>query len=354
MMRVAARTIATFLLATLAACEKAEQDDTTVQAVVNVRTATVVQQPFTETIGAIGVVAGRPGHVASLSAPTPARVARVAVALGQHVARGATLVELDQTPYASAAHAADATLAAAQRNYDRTERLVTEGISPRKDLEQATAELERARADAANAQQQQAYSVIRAPIGGVITRLDATLGAMADPSQVLVEVADPSALDIMFSVSPSQAGRIAPGMKVTLSAGQSASGEPLGIATVVDVGGIVDVASRGVTIRAQAPTTRRPLRIGETVFGEIVSTVNARALVVPVEALVPDADRFRVFVVDNGGTARAREVQVGARTDKLAEILSGLTAGERVVTYGAYGIEDSAKVVIMAPAAPQP
>jgi RND family efflux transporter MFP subunit len=348
MTRTIGRSFLAMLAFAVAACGKGE-NETPVQAVVNVRTATVTQQPFTESVGALGVVTARPGHVAALSAPTPARVARIVVALGQHVARGAVLIELDQTAFVGASRSADAALATAQRTYDRTKRLVDEGISPRKDLDQAEADLERARGDAANAQRQREFSVIRAPIGGVVTRLDATLGAMADPAQVLVEVADPSALDIMFSVSPSQAALVQPGVKVTLSAGQSASGEPLGIATVVDVGGVVDVASRGVTVRAQAPTTRRPLRLGETVFGQIAATVNPSALVIPVEALVPDGDGFKVFVVDNAGMARARAVEIGARTDKLAVIASGLAAGERVVTYGAYGIEDSAKVVITAP-----
>jgi membrane fusion protein (multidrug efflux system) len=117
------------------------------------------------------------------------------------------------------------------------------------------------------------------------------------------------------------------------------------VASVIDVGGIVDPESRGVTIRAQAPTTRRPLRIGETVFGEIVAVVRAKAIVVPVEALVPEGEEFKVFVVDAAGTAHARKVEIGGRTDKVAEITSGLTVGERIVTYGAYGIEDSAKVI---------
>jgi len=183
---------------------------------------------------------------------------------------------------------------------------------------------------------------------GVVTRVGATLGATADPTLVLVEIADPNTLDILFNATPTQAGQVQRGAKVTLSAGQSASGEPLGVGTVVDVGGIVDTLSRGVTLRAQAPTTRRPLRIGETVFGEIVAVVRAQAIVVPIEALVPDGEEFKVFVVDAAGTARARTVEVGGRTDKVAEITSGLTVGERIVTYGAYGIEDSAKVVPVA------
>ncbi|HJQ18915.1 MAG TPA: efflux RND transporter periplasmic adaptor subunit [Gemmatimonadaceae bacterium] len=331
------------LLPVLVACSRGGDEDT-VQAVVNVRTAVAAKQPFIETVGAIGVVSARPGHFASLTSPGQARVARVNVALGQHVAAGTSLVELDQTAFVAASRSADAELAAAQRNYERTQRLVNEGISPAKDLEQAAADLERARGDAANAKRQQELAVVSSPIGGVITRVGATVGTTVDPSTVLVEIADPSALDILFSVTPTQAGEVRPGAKVTLSAGQSSSGEPLGVATVVDVGGIVDTVSRGVTLRAQAPTTRRPLRIGETVFGQIETLVRNDAIVIPVEALVPEGEGFKVFVVNLAGVAHARDVEVGGRTEKFAEITSGLAAGERVVTYGAYGIEDSAKV----------
>jgi RND family efflux transporter MFP subunit len=183
----------------------------------------------------------------------------------------------------------------------------------------------------------------------VITRLTATLGASVDPSQVLIEIADPSALDVLFNVTPTDAGRIHPGNKVTFSAGQDASGEPLGIGTVIDVGGTVDTATRGVFVRAQAPTTRRTLRIGETVFGSITVAVRGSAIVIPIEALVPEGGGFKVFVVDGTGIAHERDVTVGGKTDKVAEITEGLAVGERIATTGAYGLEDSVKVVPLKP-----
>src|SRR3989442_1025502 len=102
--------------------------------------------------------------------------------------------------------------------------------------------------------------------------------------------------------------------------------------------------------RGTCPRPRpRPPRIGEAVFGRIVTGVHPRAVTVPVEALVPGGgDAFQVFVVDSGGIAHARPVTVGARTESLAEILAGLAAGETVVTAGAYGIQDSAKIVRVA------
>ena len=314
-------------------------------AVVGVETAPVTKGPFTETLGAIGTVVPRPGHVAALSAPQPARITHVFVAAGQHVTQGQPLVELDQTPFRTATQAAEAALTAAESANDRQQRLASEGIIPRKDAEQAAAEVAKARADAATARRAEQLSMMRAPLGGVVTRMSAVLGSTADVTQPLVEVADPAALDILLSVTTNDASRLRIGAKVSLTAGQNATGDALGVGSVVDIGGSVDTSSRSVNVRVQAPTTRRPLRISEIVFGQIGVVVHPNALTVPLEALVPDGEEFKVFVVDSAGTAHERKVSVGGRSDKVAEITQGLTGEERVVTYGAYGVSDSAKVV---------
>jgi multidrug efflux pump subunit AcrA (membrane-fusion protein) len=59
-----------------------------------------------------------------------------------------------------------------------------------------------------------------------------------------------------------------------------------------------------------------------------------------------------VFVVDKTGTAHEREVKIGGRTPTKVEIIDGLTGGETVVTQGAFGVEDSAKVTAPVPAKP--
>jgi membrane fusion protein (multidrug efflux system) len=129
-----------------------------------------------------------------------------------------------------------------------------------------------------------------------------------------------------------------------LSAGQKSGGESLGNGTIVHVAAAVDSVTRGVPVLAHAPSARRPLRIGETIFGQIVVGTRPKAIAVPLEALVPEGEGFKVFVVDSANIAHEQEVKVGARTDSTAEVLEGLKPGDRVVTYGAYGVEDSVKV----------
>jgi RND family efflux transporter MFP subunit len=318
---------------------------------VQVRTAVAVAQGFTESVDAIGSVAPRAGHSASLSAPSPGRVARVLVTTGQHVRAGQPLIELDAAPFEASQNTAQAALDAAQQTYDREQRLVREGIVARKDVEQAAADLARARADLENSRREAQLAVLRSPIAGVVTRMSATLGASVDASQPLVDIADPNAVDVLLSLSPEAAAQIRPGARVTLTAGESAAGAPLGGGTVSDIAGTVDTSTRTVQVRVAATPTR-PLRIGETVFGQVDARTIPNAITVPIAALVPDGSDYKVFVVDSNSVAHARPVTVGGRTPAMAQITSGLAAGERVVTYGAYGVQDSARVVPMPPAAP--
>ena len=345
---------ATFaLLALAASCRKAaDGEEDTTKPVVTARTGVAAMEPFTQTISAIGTVVARPGHFAALSAPAPTRVSRVYVAQGQRVAAGQPLVEFEQAGFASAANGADAELTAARQNYERAERLANEGILPRKDAEAAAADLARARNDAVTARRAQQLSVLRSPVSGVVTRMSAVLGSPADAGQVLVEVADPSTFDVVLSLGPTEAGQVLQGAHVDLSAGQKTGGEPLGAGVVASVGMAVDTGSRAVPIRVTVTTPRRALRLGESVFGVIAVRTKPNTIVVPVEALVPGEEpgSYRVFVVDKSGVAHARDVKVGGRTESVVEITEGLRGGETVVTQGAFGMEDSAKVALPVPA----
>jgi RND family efflux transporter MFP subunit len=139
-----------------------------------------------------------------------------------------------------------------------------------------------------------------------------------------------------------------------VSAGEKPGGDPIGTGTVASVGAQVDSATRSVEIRVTVTKPMRSLRLGESVLGTIALETRPNAVVVPVEALVPGTEpgSYRVFVVDKTGTAHARDVKVGGRTETKAEIEEGLKGGEVVVTQGAYGLEDSVKVARPMPATP--
>src|SRR5262249_39069631 len=126
-------------------------------------------------------------------------------------------------------------------------------------------------------------------------------------------------------------------------------GESLGSGVLSGVALEVDSTSRAVSVRAVLAHSSRPLRIGETVLGRIAVGTHQKAVAVPSDPVVPQGEGFKVFVVDSANVAHAQPVDVGNRQEGLVEITKGLKGGETVVTYGAYGVEDGARIAPMKP-----
>ena len=155
-----------------------------------------------------------PGRYAALSAPSPTRIARVHVAAGQRVAAGAPLVEFEQAGFNAAASGAQSALRRRSATTIGRVRLAGEGIVPRKDVEQAAADLGGGALGGGDRATRAQLSVLRSPVSGVVTRMSAVLGAPADAGQVLVEVADPSAFDVVLIARADRGGAVRPGAPV--------------------------------------------------------------------------------------------------------------------------------------------
>ena len=309
------------------------------------RTAVAEARDVPLSVSGIGTVAPRPGRYASLSAPGATRVARIFALAGQRVRQGDPLVEFERAPFEAGAHSAEAALTTAQHAYDRAVRLGEAGVMARREVEQAAGDLAQAQATAVTARRALELATLRAPLAGVVTAMTAVVGAPVDVAQPLVEIADPSALDVLVGVVPADAAAVRPGAAVALAAGESPDAAAVAEGVVGEVAPAVDTLTRAVVVRVRVTRPARPLRIGETLFARIVVATHRGAVTVPAEALVPDGEGFKVFVVDSSGVAHAQPVTVGARTGTLAEILAGVRAGETVVTYGAYGMDEGARVV---------
>jgi len=328
-------------------------------AVVTAETGVARVGDFDLTLDALGTVQPRPGAFAQVAAPAASRVARIMVATGDRVSAGQPLVQLDESVWVMQTRQARSALDAAQKAYDRADRLFREGISPRKDVESSEADLARARADLEAAQRTEALGTLRSPIAGVVTELRASLSQPVDVNQPLVEVVNPSGLEVLFHLSPTDASRLAPGGAVRLSAVNESAGRAgstpvasagrggslfLGRGTITGISAAVDSATGSVDVRATIAAPAVPLKAGQAVSGHLVIAHHPHVVIVPVSALVPTGDSVQVFVVDARGIAHATPITVGGRNELEAEILLGLKGGETIVTGGAYGVTDSATI----------
>ena len=332
--------------------EKKGEGEGASKASVSASVATVKAELFTESVEASGVVSARTGHFAALSAPAPTRITAVNVTVGAHVKRGDKLVSFETTAFDAAVSSADAALNAAQQNQARARRLVDAGVSPRKDVEAATAEVAAAQAASTTAHRSQQLGVLVAPIDGVVTRLNAVLGASVDVGQTLIEMADTQSLDVQLVLSPSLATKVHMGQSAVFRDGSAADAAEVATGKVADVAAALDSSTRGVIVRVSVGSQKRTLRIGESLYGRITAASHANALIIPDEALVPTGEGFQVFVVDEAGKAHATPVKIGARADHRVWITDGLKVGQSIVTTGAFGMDDGATVVTKKAAEP--
>ncbi len=321
-------------------------------------TAIVREQAVRESIRVAARLEARPGGTADVAAPIDGRLTRVLdVTLGTRVSRGQELARLlpppavpgDLPQLQRARTDAQTALALATRDRERAERLTAAGAAPAKRLDEARAAEEQARAhvtaaDASLAQYNAARTggaadaagsfIVRAPIDGVIAQRDAATGANVTAGAILFRVVDATQIQVVGQVPESEAARA---RLVTAAEIEVPDLEPrIPGGRLVSVGKVLDPQSRTVPITFAFDNRGPALPVGQAVALHLLMNVTAPKPVVPAAALVDDAGRPIVFVQLEGETFERRAVTLGPRSGDLVQILSGVKAGERVVTKGAY------------------
>lgn len=268
------------------------------------------------------------------------RVVNVAFADGARVRKGQLLVQFDDTLQRAELSQAQAQLSIARANLKRNQELVAENFVARRVLDESQANLQVAEAQVALAQARLARMRITAPFDGTLGLRSVNLGDYVKDGADLVNLEDTSALTVDFRLPERYQARIAAGqvVQVRLDAlpGQNFS------ARVQAVDPLLDANGRSVSVRATLPPSPKgELRPGMFARVTTIFSVNDAALVVPEEAIVPQAGKQFVFrLVDEGeGDAKKRvsrrtEVQLGVRRGPQVQVMSGLSVGDTVVVAG--------------------
>lgn len=283
-------------------------------------------------------------------------VSEVLVAEWGPVTRGTALARLDVREARAAAESARSAFLQAQvaadraaRELERTSQMKEAGLATQQALDEARAAEQTARsgATAARAQQQAAEArldkaTLRAPIDGVVYARNVNVGDFVDSqgSEPAFRIADLRDLELVASVPSTRGGTLAVGQPVRFETDADAKVEYTGKVSSINPG--VEEASRTIKVKVAVPNQEGALRPGQFVRGRIVTGRREGVLVVPRTALAswdPSRGTGAVFVVE-GGKARWRAVQTGAVAGGLVEIITGLKAGDTVVTRGAFNLHD--------------
>ena len=244
---------------------------------------------------------------------------------------------------------AKATLVQSQAAYDIAKRHLedVQKTSNKDALENAQGQLDSAKGKYLGAQAQLSYTEIRSPIDGVVTDRPLFAGETAAAGTPVITVMDTSALIAKLHIAQIQAQQLSIGAPATLTIPGVADSVPAKVSLISPA---LDPGSTTVEVWLRLENPKGTFKAGTPVHAVITGRTVPNAILVPAEAIQTgqDGTSKSVMVIAPDSTAKKHPVTLGIVTPESAQILTGVTTADTVITTGAYGIDDGTKVKIAA------
>ena len=315
-----------------------------------VTTVVAQQEEWPATLSAIGTVA--PVQGVTVSADLPGPVERIAFESGSSVRAGDVLVQLDTRQERARLAAVEAQRELARLNFERMKDLLGQRVISQSEYDRAMAEQKQTDAQVAEIKAAIERKTIRAPFSGILGIRQVNLGQYLAAGDAVVPLQSLNPIYVNFGVPQQQAPGVRIGRPVRITAEEGGGHDVTGRVTAINA--VVDEATRNVQVQATLANPGGRLRPGMFVEAEVMQGESRTVVALPAPAVSYAPYGDSVFVVTdlkdaNGRTYRGVRQQFvklgGARGDQIA-ILSGLRAGDEVVTSGVFKLRNGAAVLV--------
>lgn len=269
---------------------------------------------------------------------------------GDYVNEGDVLVELTNQEQTALLAEAEANLIDARTQHTRLNDLLTQGSVPVSDVDEA-----RARLSAATARYQAIVArlsdrLIRAPFSGVLGFRMVSAGTLITPGTAITTLDDISTIKLDFAIPEVHFGEVKPGLALT--AHSVAFPDREFTASVETISSRLNPVTRAVPVRALIDNTELLLRPGMLMTVRL-TTASRDGLMVPETALLQRGDDTFVYTVDEGRAAMTA-IDLGIRRAGWAEAITGLSAGQQVITEGVIKVRPGVPVRVAGNESPGP
>jgi RND family efflux transporter MFP subunit len=277
----------------------------------------------------------------TVSAQVSGRIVDIRFDVGDRVQKGDVILRIDERAASQALAAseaqvreAEASLANARAQYERTKQLLAQKFVSQAALDKAEADFKAAEsrlkamlAGAGAAATEKSFTTIVAPYSGVVSARHVQLGEMAAPGKPLLTGFDPSSLRVVATVASAQVAAIQAGARARIEVPSLDRWVDVKSVTVVPS---ADPRTHTTQVRLDLPVDAKGLLPGVFARAHFV-TGTAPRLMVPRAAVLRRSEVTAVYVVDDKGEPRLRQIRLGTATDeKSIEVLAGLKPGEKV------------------------
>ena len=288
----------------------------------------------------------------TVASEVPGLVRRIGFDSGAFVRRGEVLVELDASTEEAQLAAAKADAELARATLERSRTLRAADYSSAAEFDAADARAKQTVANVGMLQATIAKKTIRAPFDGRVAIRQVELGQVLSPGTLVASLQSIHPIHADFWLPQQALIDLAPGMRMRLRTDVFPQQSWDGAVTTINPE--VDVSTRNVRVRATLPNPDGRLRPGMFANVDVISPEKQPVLVIPATAVIYAPYGDSVFALeekkDPGGeatlVARQKFVRLGERRGDLVAVVSGLTAGETVVSSGAFKLRNGAAVVV--------
>lgn len=314
--------------------------------IVGVEVAKVVRQALRDDAQAVGSLRAR--HSVMLRPELVGRIIALNFKDGGPVRKGQILVQFDDQLQQAEVQQMQAQLAIAQASFKRTQELVAEKFLAQQTLDTSAANLKVAQAQLALAQARLNRMAVRAPFDGTAGIRLVNVGDYVKDGADLVALEDTRQMLVDFRLPERVGSKVRPGQTVEMTL-DALPGSNL-TAQVEAIDPLLDASGRSVGVRAvllNSGKAGQPQALRSGMFARVttVFSVNASALVVPEEAIVPQGNKqFVIKLVappdanamppESKFVSQRQEVTLGVRRQGKVEIVQGLDLGDTVVVAG--------------------
>lgn len=296
--------------------------------------ATSREETWDQYLNSVGTIKAVNG--VELTSETSGQITQLLFDSGDVVAKGELLVVLNDTVEQASKQNQIASLNLAKVLHERDAKLINQRSIPQSQYDRSLADLQRAKAQLSETEARLSQKRIKAPFNGTIGIRQVDVGDYVSPGSVIASIQDLSALEIDFTL-PSQAGPLlAKGQPISVAA--TVYPDKQFAATLFAIDSKVDTSTRNIAVRAK-------LAPGSKLLPGMYATVNIalqrekQVVTVPETAVTYSLHGNTIFIIKptedgSGLTQEAVIVEVGEVRNGRIAILSGLKAGEHVVTAG--------------------
>ena len=266
------------------------------------------------------------------------RLVQLNIPDGEKVAEGTILAKINDADLQAQLEQQKSQLDLAQKNEKRLNELLKINGINQADYDAVINQVNSIKANIKVINAQIEKTIIKAPFAGTLGLRMVSNGAYVTPQTLIGTLQQTDEIKIDFTVPEGFSSLIQKGKQVLIQVNESSENKT---ATISAIEPQINVTTRNIKVRAKLEKGF----ISPGAFVKVLLVENKKGIIVPSNAIIPDAKSNQLVVIENG-KAVFKNVETGNRMDEMVQITSGINIGDSVVIYGVLFVKPDAVVKI--------